>query len=280
MAAATIASDLSDPAAALNSAASDSDHSGLGDAEWYTIHIVALTTILLTIAGSLYIIILSLIKMRRESMAFLQMLPMFISIGDGISGVFHGADHAISLSLGRVADGPGCIVLGFGTFLGANTAPFWVSACAVYIHLLIVRDVRPNVGPGGLWLHLVCWGIPLIINIVALALGKFGREALWCGLPGDNAYFSVGVVGPALLLSIVMYVWTWRHIRRRAAPLSSHGSGSRGRSRAGSSPLNPLSMSAPANPEAFASTADADFRCASAQPDSHSTPRGRPAAQI
>ncbi|KAJ1562818.1 hypothetical protein HK405_007334 [Cladochytrium tenue] len=197
-------------------------HAGIPDVEWYSIHIVALSVIVLSAVGSLYIIVLTLVKASRESVLPIQLLPMFISMADGITNLFHGIDHAISLAHGRVLDGPGCVALGFGTYFGINSTPFWVSACAVYVHLCIVHERRPVVGPGALYMNLVCWGGPLIINIVALILGEFGSEALWCGLPHSIVYFNVWVLAAGLIVCAIMYAWTWLHIMSKAAKTTQH----------------------------------------------------------
>ncbi|KAJ1562817.1 hypothetical protein HK405_007333 [Cladochytrium tenue] len=214
-------------------------HAGIPDVEWYSIHVVALCAIALSAAGSIYIIVLTLAKASRESVLPIQLLPMFISMADGITNLFHGIDHTISLAHGRVLDGPGCVALGFGTYFGINSTPFWVSACAVYVHLCIVHERQPDVGPGGLYMNLVCWGGPLIINVVALIRGEFGSEALWCGLPHTIVYFNVWVLAAGLAICVVMYSWTWGYIMSKAGPASAehrgwHSSGSGGGSGAAS----------------------------------------------
>ncbi|KAJ1555240.1 Armadillo repeat-containing protein 3, partial [Cladochytrium tenue] len=201
-------------------------HAQVEDYQWYSIHVVALVVIFLSVSGSLSIIYLTAMKAAKESIHPIQMLPMFISMTDVFFGLFHGTDHLVSLALGRVLDGPGCVALGFGTVFSMNSTPFWVSACAVYMHLGIVHNKKPDVGPAAAWMHLACWGGPLAINIIALARGEFGPEIMWCGLPHSLGVYNTSVILAGLAVNIVIYAWTWAFIMRHSRSVSAMGAGS------------------------------------------------------
>ncbi|KAJ1555494.1 hypothetical protein HK405_001413, partial [Cladochytrium tenue] len=201
-------------------------HAQVEDYQWYSIHVVALVVIFLSVSGSLSIIYLTAMKAAKESIHPIQMLPMFISMTDVLFGLFHGTDHLVSLALGRVLDGPGCVALGFGTVFSMNSTPFWVSACAVYMHLGIVHNKKPDVGPAAAWMHLACWGGPLAINIIALARGEFGPEIMWCGLPHSLGIYNTSVILAGLAVNIVIYAWTWAFIMRHSRSVSVMGAGS------------------------------------------------------
>ncbi|KAJ1567109.1 hypothetical protein HK405_007130, partial [Cladochytrium tenue] len=201
-------------------------HAQVEDYQWYSIHVVALVVIFLSVPGSLSIIYLTAMKAAKESIQPIQMLPMFISMTDVLFGLFHGTDHLVSLALGRVLDGPGCVALGFGTVFSMNSTPFWVSACAVYMHLGIVHNKKPDVGPAAAWMYLACWGGPLAISIVALARGEFGPEIMWCGLPHSLGIYNTSVILAGLAVNIVIYAWTWAFIMRFSRSVATMSAGS------------------------------------------------------
>jgi len=78
----------------------------------------------------------------------------------------------------------------FGTFFSISSV-CWLATIAISNYLIVIRKCNPSFKVE-LVFHIVCWGLPLIPTIYAVATGKFGHYAmLWCGFNEDNVIWQI-----------------------------------------------------------------------------------------
>lgn len=84
-----------------------------------------------------------------------------------------------------------CKIQGFIATTGMLWSFMWTMALAIFLNILIVQK-RPQLADSLLhpYFHVVCWLIPLCINVVALCLEKIGNphdfvSSGWCWIGVD-----------------------------------------------------------------------------------------------
>lgn len=110
-------------------------HGGYTDSQWYCVHIIALITITLGAAGSIYILVKTYkqAKMQNWKLRITQTFPACLSVADLMSVVFHGADHITQMAHGWVYQGDWCIFFGWMLVFTTLLAAFYVTTIAVYM---------------------------------------------------------------------------------------------------------------------------------------------------
>jgi small-conductance mechanosensitive channel len=92
---------------------------------------------------------------------------------------------------------------------------------ALYTCFAVVRGRALVDAHSEKWLHLVCWGSPLLVGFVALAMNEYGPEGAWCGLPRGLWVFHVIYIFAGLICSSVCYVVSALVIRTLVRRLTS-----------------------------------------------------------
>ncbi|KAI9143433.1 hypothetical protein BKA69DRAFT_1123222 [Paraphysoderma sedebokerense] len=177
-----------------------------GAYQWYSIHLVALFVIIMSMCGSAYIVYLTLKKWQYASLTTWQKLPMFISFTDLLFGFFHGLDHLISLGRQRVMEGGVCQFFGFGTIYAMNLPAFWVTAVAFNVWATIILK-RQYIGTvrQDIILHGLCWGFPFIYGLFGFIAGDYGQEPMWCGAHRRTWVWNSVFVIIAMVLNAYFY---------------------------------------------------------------------------
>lgn len=69
----------------------------------------------------------------------------------------------------------GCVIQSFVSSISIMSSLFWTVTLSVYLYFYVVKDksdaIERMLFPK---IHVLCWGLPLLINIIALLLGKLG----------------------------------------------------------------------------------------------------------
>ncbi|KAM5322062.1 G-protein coupled receptor 157-like isoform 2-T2 [Glossophaga mutica] len=158
-------------------------------------------------------------------------LLLFLSLADLLSAVsyFYGVLQDFS--------GPSwdCVLQGaLSTF--ANTSSFfWTVAIALYLYLSIVRATRGHRAGLLLWaFHIVSWGVPLTITVVAVILNKIGYDSsdvsvgwCWIDLEVEDRVLWMLLTGKlwemlAYVTLPVLYLLIRKHINRAHEALSEY----------------------------------------------------------
>ncbi|KAM8830324.1 G-protein coupled receptor 157 [Synchiropus picturatus] len=157
-------------------------------------------------------------------------LLVFLSVSDWLSAV----SYAYGVWSVFHRDSTECVVQGaISTF--ANTSSFfWTVAIAVYLYIFIVRSSQRVADSLQLSFHLVSWGVPLVITVAAVCLGKIGYDASevsvgWCWVKiniHDRVVWMLltGKIWEfmAYLTLPVLYILIRRHIHIAHAALSEY----------------------------------------------------------
>lgn len=145
------------------------------------------TSSLLTLVGSLLIMVtFALYKEIRTSSRH---IIVCISIADFITAVGNLGGAFLPIK-----NRPGCVVTSFLGSTALCSSFLWTMMLAVFLYLTLVKDklqlATSLIVP---WFHLICWGIPLVINIVAVTTGRLGNNmdvavAGWCWITVSSMY--------------------------------------------------------------------------------------------
>ncbi|CAK6951311.1 G-protein coupled receptor 157 [Scomber scombrus] len=157
-------------------------------------------------------------------------LLVFLSVSDWLSAV----SYAYGVWSAFKGDSNDCIIQGaISTF--ANTSSFfWTVAIAIYLYVFIVRSNQRVADSLVLFFHMVSWGVPLVITIAAVSLGKIGYDAsevsvgwCWIRVSATDRVLWMLVTGKiweflAYLILPILYILIKRHIHTAHAALSEY----------------------------------------------------------
>ena len=98
----------------------------------------------------------------------------------------------------------------FTTWFLADTQTAWTIGCAVYLYRFVLGMQRqePSFGRNNIYLHIVCWGIPITVMVVGWLIAAYGPEyGPWCGLkdPLTDLLMVDLWIFVALLILIMLY---------------------------------------------------------------------------
>ncbi|KAJ3279043.1 hypothetical protein HK104_001827, partial [Borealophlyctis nickersoniae] len=173
---------------------------GVPESEWRAIHISSLVSIFFSILGEAYVFTHAYIffhsKRRRNRLSGLPpsspladrkspvavAFAAAIAFSDFVFSVHHGIDHLYSIVFGRVAEGPLCRWFGFGSLWGVDSSALWSFALALYMTSLLLFGIKLDANPWWWWgsMITIAWVLPLIGNIVAVALGLVDNAGMFC----------------------------------------------------------------------------------------------------
>ena len=152
--------------------------------KWNTIHVAAIIPGIGSILCSIYIIFSGIYYyMTLMELGFSAQLAIYISICDLIFELSHTSDHVHNLLTGFVSEGALCQTFGSLKPFGINCQTAWALATSYYICYTILRAEEPSFGKYNMYIHIPCWGVPLIIMIIGFGLDVYGIEGPWCGIP-------------------------------------------------------------------------------------------------
>nr|XP_033483986.1 G-protein coupled receptor 157 isoform X2 [Epinephelus lanceolatus] len=141
--------------------------------------VIVLCSCALSFLGSSLIIITYIIWSDLRTTP--RRLLVYLSMSDWLSAV----SYAVGVWSVFHTDSLECVAQGaISTF--ANTSSFfWTVAIAVYLYVFIVRSSQRVADSLVLFFHLVSWGVPLAITVIAVCMKKIGYDASevsvgWC----------------------------------------------------------------------------------------------------
>nr|XP_010955888.1 G-protein coupled receptor 157 [Camelus bactrianus] len=160
-----------------------------------------------------------------------RLLLFFLSLADLLS--------AASYFYGVLQDFEGsswdCVLQGAVSTFASTSSFFWTVAIALYLYLSIVRSMCGPEARRLLWVfHIVSWGVPLVITVIAVALKKIGYDAsdvsvgwCWIDLEAEDRVLWMLLTGKlwellAYVTLPVLYLLIRKHIGRAHAALSEY----------------------------------------------------------
>ncbi|XP_072831561.1 G-protein coupled receptor 157 [Vicugna pacos] len=160
-----------------------------------------------------------------------RLLLLFLSLADLLS--------AASYFYGVLQDFEGsswdCVLQGAVSTFASTSSFFWTVAIALYLYLSIVRSMCGPEARRLLWVfHIVSWGVPLVITVVAVALKKIGYDAsdvsvgwCWIDLEAEDRVLWMLLTGKlwellAYVTLPMLYLLIRKHISRAHAALSEY----------------------------------------------------------
>ena len=159
--------------------------------KWNSIHVAAIIPTVGSILCSIYIIVTGIYYhaiWSELTARFTAQLPVYISICDLIFEVNHGSDHIHNLLTGYVSEGILCQVFGCMKPFSINCQTAWALGTAFYLSNTIIRQKEISFGKYNLYIHIPCWGIPLLILIIGFVYDVYGLEGAWCGITDPFVY--------------------------------------------------------------------------------------------
>ncbi|XP_069545167.1 G-protein coupled receptor 157 [Brachyistius frenatus] len=190
--------------------------------------VIVLCSCALSFAGSSLIILTYILWSDLRTTP--RKLLVYLSVSDWLSAVSY------AFGVWRVfrSDSAECIAQGsISTF--ANTSSFfWTVAIAVYLYIFIVKSSQRVADSLVLLFHLVSWGVPLAITVVAVCLNKIGYDAsevsvgwCWVSIYAPDRILWMLLTGKiweflAYLTLPVLYILIKRHIHNAHAALSEY----------------------------------------------------------
>lgn len=185
-------------------------HDGEETYVWNLTHIFAVISISLSFIGEAYIFSHTYMYWRARrnnhgsrALDFSHKLPAALAASDFLFNFHHFIDHVYSLSTGRVPDGALCRWLGFGSLWGLDSTALWSFILAIYMSALVVLGVRLDFDRYWLAVAAFGWGVPFVINLIPLALGKIGNAGMFCMV---NDTVAAVILKPGLFLSVFFFI--------------------------------------------------------------------------
>lgn len=157
-------------------------------------------------------------------------LLVFLSVSDALSA----ASYAVGVWTLFRSDSAGCVAQGAVSTFSNTSSFFWTVAIAVYLYIFIVRCSQRTADSLLLLFHLISWGVPLAITVVAVCLNKIGYDAsevsvgwCWIRIQAPDRVLWMLLTGKiweflSYLVLPVLYVLIRRHIHVAHAALSEY----------------------------------------------------------
>nr|XP_033778871.1 G-protein coupled receptor 157 [Geotrypetes seraphini] len=154
-------------------------------------------------------------------------LLLYLSVADLLSAVsyFYGVLRDFESSSWD------CVLQGALSTFSNTSSFFWTVAVALYLYLLIVHSPPESLL---CWIHLISWGIPLVITITAVALQKIGYDAsyvsvgwCWVSITAKDRLLWMLLTGKvwemlAYIILPIFYLLIKKHISQAHAALSEY----------------------------------------------------------
>ncbi|XP_066912698.1 G-protein coupled receptor 157-like [Clytia hemisphaerica] len=106
--------------------------------------------------------------------------------------VIHGQFHTVSSKTVIEDDGflSWCTIQSFVSSTSSLWSFLWTMVLSIALHYVIVKEKVDRIIKVLPWLHVLCWLLPLVVNVVALWKGKLGysKDAVtggWCWISTD-----------------------------------------------------------------------------------------------
>ncbi|XP_030078254.1 G-protein coupled receptor 157 [Microcaecilia unicolor] len=127
-----------------------------------------------------------------------------------------------------------CVLQGALSTFSNTSSFFWTVAVALYLYIIIVRSQQAPPDSLLCWIHLISWGIPLVITVTAVALQKIGYDAsyvsvgwCWVSITAKDRILWMLLTGKvwemlAYIILPIFYLLIKKHIRLAHAALSEY----------------------------------------------------------
>ncbi|XP_062593169.1 uncharacterized protein LOC134254648 [Saccostrea cucullata] len=201
---------------------------GLENGQFYSIHIPAITCIVLSFISAVAIIIASF-RLQNIKTFFSwtksERFVVYLALCDGLFNIAHSLDHThIVLTRNHVYPKELCEFYGFmlAEFITAQNLMVNVVALNVFILIYFTKDL--NFGVYDWRLLLYTFGLPCVGGTLAAYFDMLGPNGTFCyfdGVKGEvaNLFFTTVPLLTVLLMNIIVYGLTWKRIRSESKRL-------------------------------------------------------------
>ncbi|NP_001085567.1 G protein-coupled receptor 157 L homeolog isoform X1 [Xenopus laevis] len=159
-----------------------------------------------------------------------RLLLLFLSVADLLSAIsyFYGVLRNFQETTWD------CVTQGAISTFSNTSSFFWTVAVAVYLYITIVKSQQNFADQLIPWLHLISWGVPLVITLSAVCLKKIGYDAsyvsvgwCWIDIDAEDKLLWMLLAGKAweilaYLTLPVLYILIKKHIGRAHAALAEY----------------------------------------------------------
>ncbi|XP_003963270.2 G-protein coupled receptor 157 isoform X1 [Takifugu rubripes] len=195
---------------------------------YFSEQVVVLFTCALSFVGSSLIILTFIVWSDLRTTP--RTLLVYLSVSDWLSAVSY------AFGVWRVfrTDSLDCTIQGAISTFANSSSFFWTVAIAVYLYIFIVRSSQRVADSLVLFFHLVSWGVPLVLTVTAVSLGKIGYDAsevsvgwCWVRIHASDRVLWMLLTGKlwefmAYLTLPVLYILIKRHIHIAHTALSEY----------------------------------------------------------
>ncbi|XP_056897113.1 G-protein coupled receptor 157 isoform X3 [Takifugu flavidus] len=196
---------------------------------YFSEQVVVLFTCALSFVGSSLIILTFIVWSDLRTTP--RTLLVYLSVTDWLSAVSY------AFGVWRVfrTDSLDCTIQGAISTFANSSSFFWTVAIAVYLYIFIVRSSQRVADSLVLFFHLVSWGVPLVLTVTAVSLGKIGYDAsevsvgwCWVRIHASDRVLWMLLTGKlwefmAYLTLPVLYILIKRHIHIAGIGNTSQG---------------------------------------------------------
>ncbi|XP_061174552.1 uncharacterized protein LOC133183633 [Saccostrea echinata] len=201
---------------------------GLKNGQFYSIHIPAITCIVLSFVSAVAIIIASF-RLQNIKTFFSwtksERFVVYLALCDGLFNFAHSMDHThIVLTRNHVYPKELCEFYGFmlAEFITAQNLMVNVVALNVFVLIYFTKDL--NFGAYDWRLLLYTFGLPCVGGTMAAYFDMLGPNGTFCyfdGVKGEvaNLFFTTVPLLTVLFMNIIVYGLTWKRIRSESKRL-------------------------------------------------------------
>ncbi|XP_069118063.1 uncharacterized protein [Argopecten irradians] len=194
---------------------------GLDNGQFLSIHIPALTCIMLSFISAVLIMVDSYrLQSFRSFFSWTksERFVVYLAVCDGLFNIAHSMDHLhIVIARDHVHPVQLCEFYGFMLAEFITAQNLMVNVVAINAFVLIYY--RKNVGFGRYDWKLLAWtfGAPFVGATIAGIAGQLGTNGAFCyfdGVKGEitNVFFTTVPLLLVLIINIILYVLTWYRI--------------------------------------------------------------------
>ncbi|XP_043919494.1 G-protein coupled receptor 157 [Protopterus annectens] len=169
------------------------------------VEIIILVSCILSFLGS-FLIITTYITWPELRTKPRQLL-VFLSVTDMLSAIsyFYGVFMSFD------SNSWDCVTQGAVSTFANTSSFFWTVAVAIYLYVVIVKANKKVADGLVVWFHLICWCVPLLITVTAVALKKIGYDASavsvgWCWIRIDAGDHMLWMLLTGKIWEFIAYI--------------------------------------------------------------------------
>ncbi|KAJ3205929.1 hypothetical protein HDU67_008558 [Dinochytrium kinnereticum] len=194
----------------------------------YILHAVALAAIGMSMVGSLYIVIATIVKGKYTTIG--ERFPMYVAVLDFLWSVIHSIDH-IYMMVAAGANPPPqmCSAIGAILSLFMLAQVMLLNLIAVSMFLSVYMGWNLSYGSYDWILGVLTFGVPVGFVVIGLSVGAFGADLYWCfinvNVQSGQIYWIITFISACACIGLpaVCYYMIFRKLAMSKSSFSSGG---------------------------------------------------------